>query len=281
MPNLMWTWQEAAAVTGVLAALWGILRLRDAGHRVQPFLREASLIIGLYGLWQLAGALAGSGTYAAVGRGKWIWDVERTLHLPSEHTVQAWILPHPLIVETANLYYASMHFTALIVFLVWLFVRHPDAYSHWRTTMALLTAACLAIQFLPVAPPRMVPGIGLADTAMQYGQSVYGTVGGFDPDQLSAMPSVHVGWAVLIALCAYRVSTSRWRYLGTAHAAMTIFVVVATGNHFWADGIVAVALLGATLGAQAATRSRIRRRVTGRKDLTKPDVEKSGLVDVM
>jgi hypothetical protein len=116
---------------------------------------------------------------------------------------------------------------------------------------------------------------------MQYGQSVYGTVGGFDPDQLSAMPSVHVGWAVLIALCAYRVSTSRWRYLGTAHAAMTIFVVVATGNHFWADGIVAVALLGATLGAQAATRSRIRRRVTGRKDLTKPDVEKSGLVDVM
>jgi|SRR5579871_4987585 hypothetical protein len=281
MPNLMWTWQEASAVAGVLAALWGILRLRDAGHRVQPFLREASLIIGLYGLWQLAGDLAGSGTYAAVGRGKWIWDVERTLHLPSERTVQAWILPHPLIVETANLYYASMHFTALIVFLVWLFVRHPDAYPHWRTTVALLTAACLAIQFLPVAPPRMVPGIGIADTAMQYGQSVYGTVAGFDPDQLSAMPSVHVGWAVLIALCAARVSTSRWRYLGTAHAALTIFVVAATGNHFWADGIVAVALLGAVLGIQAAARSLIRRQVTGRKDLTKPDVEQSGLVDVM
>jgi PAP2 superfamily len=281
MPNLMWRWQEAAAVAGVLAALWGLLRLRDAGHRVQPFLREASLIIGLYGLWQLAGDLAGSGTYAAVGRGKWIWDVERTLRLPSEHTVQAWILPHPLLVETANLYYASMHFTALIVFLVWLFVRHPDAYPHWRTTVALLTAACLAIQLLPVAPPRMVPGIGLADTAMQYGQSVYGTVAGFDADQLSAMPSVHVGWAVLIALSASRIGTSRWRHLGTAHAAITIFVVIATGNHFWADGIVAVLLLAGVLGAQAATRFLVRRRVTGRKDLTKPDVERSGLVDVM
>jgi hypothetical protein len=39
------------------------------------------------------------------------------------------------------------------------------------------------------------------------------------------------------------VSTSGWRYLGPAHGAITIFVVVATGNHWWLDGIVAVALL--------------------------------------
>jgi PAP2 superfamily protein len=281
MPNLMWTWQEAAAVAGVLATLWAILRLKQAGPRVQPFLREASLIIGLYGLWQFAGVLSGNGTYAAVGRGRWIWDTERTLLLPSEHTVQGWILPHPLLVQAANLYYDSMHFTVMIVFLVWLFVRRPGAYPHWRTTVALVTAACLMIQLLPVAPPRMVPGIGLVDTAMEYGQSVYGSAGGFQADQLSAMPSVHVGWAVLVAVCLYRVSTSRWRYLGVLHAVTTIFVVVATGNHFWADGMVSVALLGAALGGQAAARSIRRRRVTGRKELAKPEVEQSGLVDVM
>lgn len=277
----MWTWQEAAAVAGVLAVLWGLLRLRAAAPRVQPFVREASLIIGLYGLWQLAGDLSGSGTYAAVGRGKWIWDTERTLHLPSERTVQDWILPHPLVVQAANLYYDTMHFSVMIVFLVWLFARHQDAYARWRTSLALLTASCLLIQFIPVAPPRMVPGLGMQDTAVQYGQSVYGAVGGFDADQLSAMPSVHVGWAVLVAICAYKVSSSRWRYLGVAHAAATVFVVVATGNHFWGDGIVAVALLAAALGAQAGTRAIRRRKVTGRKELAKPELDDSGLVDVM
>ena len=56
----------------------------------------------------------------------------------------------------------------------------------------------LAMQLIPVAPPRMLTETRLVDTAVLYGQSVYATVAGF-ADQLSAMPSVHVGWAVLIA----------------------------------------------------------------------------------
>jgi membrane-associated phospholipid phosphatase len=57
------------------------------------------------------------------------------------------------------------------------------------------------------------------------------------------MPSVHVAWAVLVGYYAWRVSPSRWRYLGPAHAVLTILVVVVTGNHWWLDGIVAVAIL--------------------------------------
>jgi hypothetical protein len=279
MPNLMWSWREAAAIAGALAAGWLALRRLGSWPRVQPFLREAALIIGLYGLWQFAGTLSGSGTYAAVGRGQWIWDAERSAHLLSEHTVQGWILPHPLIVQAANLYYDTMHFTMMIVFLVWLFARHGKDYAHWRTTLALLTASCLLIQLIPVAPPRMIPGLGMVDTAMRYGQSVYGSIGGFQADQLSAMPSVHVGWAVLIAVCTYRVSTSRWRYLGAAHAAMTVFVVVATGNHYWGDGIVAAALLVGAMGAQWTVRRLMQRRVTVRKDPAKEEVGQSGLVD--
>jgi hypothetical protein len=280
MPNLMWTWQEAWAVAGVLAVGWAMLRWLRVWPRVQPFLREAGLIIGLYGLWQFAGSLAGSGTYAAVGRGQWIWNAERSTHLLSEHTVQGWVLPYPIIVQAANLYYDSMHFGVMIVFLVWMFARHRDAYPRWRTTIALLTVACLLIQLIPVAPPRMIPGLGMVDTAVKYGQSVYGAHGGFDADQLSAMPSVHVGWAVLVAVCVYRVGNSRWRYLGIGHAVATVLVVVATGNHYWADGIVAIALLVAALGAQLTIRTLRRRRVTARKDLTKQDVERGGLVDV-
>jgi hypothetical protein len=280
MPNLMWTWQEAAVVAGVLAVGWGWFWRQRTWPRLQPFLREAALIIGLYALWQFAGSLSGSGTYAAVGRGRWIWDAERSAQLLSEHTVQGWILPHPLIVQAANLYYDTMHFSMMIVFLLWLFTRHRDAYAHWRTTLALLTASCLLIQLIPVAPPRMVPGLGLVDTAMVYGQSVYGSVGGFEADQLSAMPSVHVGWAVLIAVCTYRVGSSRWRYLGIVHAVATVFVVVATGNHYWADGIVAAVLMVGAMGMQWTIRTLWRRRVGAHKDPATQELGRSGLVDV-
>lgn len=270
MPNLMWSWQQAAAVAALVAAVWLILRAAGRAPRVQPFLREFALVLGLYGLWQLAGALSGAGTYAAVDRGRWIWDAERTLHLPSEAWLQSLVLPHSLLIQAANLYYDTAHFTCIIIFLIWLFVRHREAYPRWRTTLALLTAACLVIQFIPVAPPRMIPGIGIVDSAVRYGESVYGSTGGFDPDQLSSMPSVHVAWALLIAVCMLNVTTSRWRYLGCLHAALTVFVVVVTGNHYWADGLVAAALLGLVLLAQAGGRA-LRRRTAAAWATRTPD----------
>jgi hypothetical protein len=105
--------------------------------------------------------------------------------------------------------------------------------------MAWTTLGCLLVQLLPVAPPRMLPGI--IDTGLLYNQSVYSN--GLPIDQLSAMPSVHVAWAVLVGYYTWRISPSRWRWIGPAHSVITIFVVVATGNHWWLDGIVAVAIL--------------------------------------
>ena len=153
--------------------------------------------------------------------------------------MQHLILGHPLLVQGANLYYASMHFTMMFVFLIWLFVRHRDRYRPVRSVLAWTTLCCLLVQLVPVAPPRMLPGI--QDTGMLYNQSVYS--GGFAVDQLSAMPSVHVAWAVLVGWYAWRVGTSRWRYLGPAHSVTTVFVVVSTGNHWWLDGIVGTLLL--------------------------------------
>jgi hypothetical protein len=254
MLNLDWTWLEAAVMAAVfLSAQPAAARMRRA-HRAVPFLREAGLVCGLYALWQFAATLSQSGTYAAVTRGAWIWDVERTLHVPGEQTVQGWVLPHPLIVQAANLYYDIMHFTAMFAVLIWLFLRHRDLYPRWRTTVALFTAQCLLIQLVPVAPPRMVPSTGMVDTAVRYGQSVYNSSGGFQADALSAMPSVHIGWALLVAMCLLRVAPGPWRYIGVVHATATIFAVVATGNHYWADGFVAALLIVGTIAAQALVR---------------------------
>ena len=221
--------------------------------RAAAFSREAGLLTGLYALWQLAGRHPVSSPSAALTRAEWLWHAERVLHLPSEAVLQRPLLPHPLLVEAANLYYASLHFPVLLGCLAWLYVRHRGEYRRARTTVVLFTACCLLVQFIPVAPPRMLPGHGLVDTALQYGQSVYGA--GF-ADQLSAMPSVHVGWAMLVAVVVIRVTRGRWRWLAVAYPVLTTLVVVVTANHFWLDGIVAAMLLGAVLAVQAAGSAR-------------------------
>ena len=118
------------------------------------------------------------------------------------------------MIQGANLYYASMHLTMMLVFLIWLFVRHRERLPPGPPGHGLDHVGLPAVQLSPVAPPRMLPGI--VDTAMAYGQSVY--AGGLPFDQLSAMPSVHVAWAVLIGWYVWKISPSRWRFLGPLHA---------------------------------------------------------------
>jgi PAP2 superfamily len=235
------TWQhsfEVAAVVGGLGTALAIPK-RPQVRFVGAFLREAAVIGGLYGLWRLAGTFSLMGVDDAYARGRWIQRFEHDIGLPSERTLQRPLLDHPLLMHAANLYYATMHFTTMLAFLVWLFVRHRDRYRPVRQVMAWTTLGCLLVQLLPVAPPRMFPGF--VDTGMVDGLSVYNN--GLALDQMAAMPSVHVGWAVLVGWYACQVTTSGWRYLAPVHATLTVLIVAATANHWWLDGIVAVAIL--------------------------------------
>jgi hypothetical protein len=241
VPNLALTWQQGTGLAVALGACAVATRYlpRPSLRRLSPIAAEAAIIAALYALWQLAGSFSVVGTAGAFARARWIVRFEHGW-LPSEVDVQRLVLPHRWLGEFCNLYYASMHFFALGALLLWVFLRHRDRYPRLRMTVVLLTAACLLIQLMPVAPPRLLPQYGFVDLATRYGQSVYAGTG---LDALSAMPSVHVGWAVLVGLTAVRVSPSRWRWLVLAHPVVTIFVVVATANHFWLDGIVAILLL--------------------------------------
>ncbi|HMC51388.1 MAG TPA: phosphatase PAP2 family protein, partial [Acidimicrobiales bacterium] len=201
----------------------------------------------------------------------------RSLHLPSELSVQRRALPYPLIVQVCNRYYAAVHGAALIACLVWLFVRHRERYPKTRNSIALVTGACLAIQLVPVAPPRMLDHLGFVDTGLLYHQSVYTAVGRGLADQLSAMPSVHVAWAVLIAMAVLGAGSGRWRWAVLAHPVATAIVVVVTGNHFWLDGAVAIALIPlALLALRGAAALAPLLRVARRARLGAPVLERRG-----
>jgi hypothetical protein len=248
MQNLQLGWQQAAVLTGSLIAAHAVTS-RSRGRAMSaaaPYLRESAIIAGLYGLWQLAAAVSVLGSKGAFERARLIVRFQHDVHLPSERSAQQVIAGHQLLAEACNLYYAGMHFGVLGVFLLWLFVRHRRQYPLVRNVLVLFTALSLLIQLIPVAPPRLLPDLGFIDTAAQYGQSVYASTA-ISVDELAAMPSVHVGWALLVAWAVIRISSSRFRWWVLAHPLVTIFVVVATANHFWSDGIVSGLLLGASI----------------------------------
>jgi hypothetical protein len=263
------TWQQAAVTSACLIGATAAVRLRGtarpAAARLTAIAQESGIVIGLFALWQFAGRYATRIPGGALDRAQWIWHAERVARLPDETALQRLFLPHPLIVQLCNLYYAGLHFVVLIALLAWVFLRHRDRYPEVRATLVLLTATCLLIQLIPVAPPRMLPSTGMVDTGVLYGQSVYGSVAGFNPDEVSAMPSVHVAWALLIGITVVQLSGSRWRWLALAYPAATSLVVVVTANHFWADGIVAGALLALAMLACWAGRAgwRMLRRDAG------------------
>lgn len=251
-------WQQGAALTvGLVAARVTAARLPRL-RRAAPYFGEAACLAALYSLWQLAGSLSLFGTRGAFRRGLWLERVQHDLGLPSERLAQQSVIGHPLLAEACNLYYATMHFTALGIFLVWLFARHRADYPFVRNVIVVLTAVSLLVQFVPVAPPRLLPQLGMVDLAAQYGQSVY-QLAGVSVDELGAMPSVHVGWALLIGWAVVRFGRGRTRWLVLGHPLVTIFVVAATANHFWLDGIVAAAILIASIAVLRAVGATVRR----------------------
>jgi hypothetical protein len=128
----------------------------------------------------------------------------------------------------------------------------------------MVTGLCLVIRLFPVAPPRLVANLGFIDTAVVYNQSVYGTGAGGLSDQLAAMPSIHVAWALIVTLAVVTASSSRWRWLVLVHLVLTVLAVTVTANHWWLDGIVAAVLLWGSVVVQRRRTT----RPTGHEPLT-------------
>jgi PAP2 superfamily len=211
--------------------------------------RELVLVAVLYAGYRLGRMLANGDVGQAFANARRVWRWERVAHLPDEASAQALILHGRVLEKAANVFYGSVHFPAMIAFLLWMFFRHPAHYVWIRRVLTVLTGAGLALHLaFPLAPPRMIPAFGLVDTGKQIGPSPYGPVDTHGmANQFAAMPSLHVGWALVIAVGLITAARGRWRWLWALHPAVTLFVVVATANHYWLDGITAAALLAVAL----------------------------------
>ncbi|WP_240649158.1 bifunctional glycosyltransferase 87/phosphatase PAP2 family protein [Streptomyces sp. Z26] len=227
-----------------------------------PFTRPNLLLelllirVGYWGYSYVRGQ-ADDGVGTAEAHGTQILDIEGMLHVDWEHALNQFTVRHPWIEEFCNFYYTTFHFLVPIALLALLYVRRPPSYRESRTALSFATVLGLVgFWFYPLAPPRLMPGLGFIDTA-------HGPQDLSDPDfgaltelsnQYAAMPSLHVGWSLWCAVVIVRLTPNVWlRALGVLYPLMTTFVVMATANHYLLDAVGGVAVIAAGFGLQRLT----------------------------
>lgn len=212
--------------------------------RRKRIVREILLLAVLFGIYNLGRLISSDHAGSAFEHANTLMQFQTWVGLPSEAEVQRLALQVPDLARTANRYYANVHFPLTAVVLLWLLIRRPAQYAKARWALASLTGlALIGHVVFPLAPPRMFPQHGWIDTAQVLGQSVYSADAESGlANQFAAMPSLHVGWAFMVAVFLIRATTSRWRWLWIAHPLITFAVVVVTANHYWFDGLIAIAL---------------------------------------
>lgn len=217
-------------------------------------LREVAQVLVAFLLYNLGRLLATDELAGAHAHAAAILDAQHALGLPTEASLQTWALGHGWLIELANRYYVSVHFPLTIAVLVWLYRYRRPAYAWAKRALLLATGAALVVHVLvPVTPPRLLPSLDMVDTGHAGGLSIYqAPVLGSMSNEYAAMPSLHVGWALLLAVVLVAACRTPWRWLWLLHPLATLFVVVSTANHYWLDALAGSVLVLAALGVTRA-----------------------------
>jgi hypothetical protein len=214
-------------------------------------LRELALVVALLLVYKYARFLGKDHIDAAVRNARDVIGFERSLGVFTEARLQDLVVSDTTLVRFLNAYYLIAHVAVTAAAFVWLYVRHPAAYRRFRDVMIVITVTGMTLHLLmPLAPPRMFPHLGFVDTAKVIGPASYGAGSpyrGF-ANQFAAMPSLHFGWALVIAWAVLLATRSRWRYLVVLHPLITLAAIVLTANHYWLDAFAATVLFAFALG---------------------------------
>jgi membrane-associated phospholipid phosphatase len=170
-------------------------------------------------------------------------DFERNAGIFHEVAVQKALALGLGLERFFDVYYIVGFGPVIFTTLVWLGTRHRAEYRRLRTVLLIsIGIASLAYVLLPTAPPRLVEGLGIADTVGLAGHDS-GSFAGIKFNPYAAMPSMHVGWSLLVGLIGFRVARRTLvRMLFAVHPILMALTVTATGNHYFLDSIVGIAV---------------------------------------
>ncbi len=208
---------------------------------------EALTIAWLCWVYDAITNLAPLRLHAALAHAHQILGLEQSLHIDPERALDRWLAGHQTLGLLVSDYYDNAHFIVTLGLLGWLWWRRSDIYRPLRNALVLVNViAFLVFWRFPVAPPRMLPGfVDVVSSTHAIGSWHTGALASA-ANELAAMPSLHIAWAVWCTVVLWRISRRAWvRALALAYPFATCFAVLSTGNHFVLDvlgGLVAIAL---------------------------------------
>lgn len=186
--------------------------------------------------------------------GRQILAAEEFLRIDMEHWLNHAVVKVGWLESSMNFYYTAFHFVVPITLLLWLYARRPAQYRRARSALSVATLLGLVGFWLyPLAPPRLMPGLGYIDTAhgpQDLSDPNFGALTELS-NQYAAMPSLHVGWSLWSGLVIWRLAPGLWaKTLGVLYPLLTTIVVMGTANHYLLDAAGGAVVVAAGFGAR-------------------------------
>jgi membrane-associated phospholipid phosphatase len=185
---------------------------------------------GIYGRRHAARAVANS---------RDVLGLEHRLGIAWERGLQEWALRQPahFAVTVANDLYFVCQLAVSSAFLLWVYLRRAEHFPRVRNAILAVNCVAVAVLFVyPVAPPRLVPGAGLADTMRADSVNLHSPLIDALNNPYSAMPSLHASYALVLGIAGALLARRWWwRAMWVAYPVLVCYSVVASGNHFVLD----------------------------------------------
>jgi hypothetical protein len=172
-------------------------------------------------------------------------------------------------VHIVNGVYVLGHVFVTLGVALWVYFYRRDYFRFLRNTIILVNGLALIVyESFPVAPPRLTTDLVFNHHPFTFQDTVFGIVSGSGKligtqvgyNEFSAMPSVHMAWAVVVGATLVLLARSPMaRLFGMLYPAAMLVAVVVTGNHYLMDAAAALlVVIVAAAGAGAYERWRPR-----------------------
>jgi hypothetical protein len=218
----------------------------------RDLLWQIVLFCGAYWLYRLVRGQVWDQSAAAFEHARDIVSLERSLHVFVEPSLQSWAIGTGWVDGLGSWMYLNTHFIVTTCTLAFIYLfRNEHFYFVRNMFMVAMGIALVGYLVYPTAPPRMLPEFGFADSVADFtGVSSDASVNAlYNP--YAAVPSMHVGFALMLAVPMIRMTRRRWaKALWAVYAPVVAMVVVVTANHWVFDA--ATGALSAAVAAVVA-----------------------------
>ena len=219
------------------------------GH-VTRFAFEVALIAIAYVAYQLVrGVVEGGRVEAAFSNANALIQFESSVGIFWEVQLQGLIVSNEFLIDLFNWVYIWGHLPVIGVLAIWIYMFRRGVFARYRNAFLISGAIGLVIfTTLPMAPPRFLPQFGFIDTITIYDEVYHALQNPAFVNQYAAMPSLHLGWNLLVGLAIFETTKVWWaKAFGLLLPIPMLIAIILTGNHFVLDAVAGVAVALAAL----------------------------------